>query len=363
MTRAAVALSVTAFATAVSFQQAPRAIALRPPNATLAEPFTGIYSIRELADGRVLLSDNGDETRLVIANLRTGAVRTLGHQGSGPSEYRRAGKLFALTGDSTLLMDADRNRRWLVLVRDSIVRTLPPDDPAVGAVPGDVFGVDTAGHLLSIRGSGADHRSGAISRLRSVAILASRRGAKPDTILQLRGYDQHVRFNAARSFSIHTMLMGSAEEHVQLFPDGWISIVRVEPYRVEWRKPDGSMIRGPDLPWEGPRSDATEKRAYAERHRKRYGADSEVSDIPWAERLAPIRAGSIATPEGSILIARSQWSKVTDTRYDLVDRSGRLIGQLAMPDSERVAGFGPRSVYVAVTDADGFKHLRRHPWP
>ena len=85
--------------------------------------------------------------------------------------------------------------------------------------------------------------------------------------------------------------------------------------------------------------------------------------MPWADRLAPIRTGTLATPEGSILIARSQWSQVTDTRYDLVDRSGRLIGQLAMPDSERVVGFGPRSIYVAVTDGDGFQRLRRHPWP
>lgn len=349
MKRTVVALCLTAFATTVSFPQFPRTITLRRADATLSEPFTGIYSIRELSDGRVLLSDNSDETRLVIANLRTGAVRTLGHQGSGPSEYRRAGKLFALTGDSTLLMDADRNRRWLMLVRDSIVRTLRPDDPDVGAVPGDVFGVDTAGHLLSIRGAGADHLSRDVSRLRNVAILSSRRGAKPDTILQLRGYDQHVRFNAARSFSIHTMLVGSAEEQVQLFLDGWISIVRVEPYRVEWRKPDGTIIRGPDLPWEAPRSNATEKRA--------------DPDAPWADRLAPIRRGSHGTSEGNILIARSQWSKVTDTRYDLVDRSGRLVGQLAMPDSERVVGFGPRSVYVAVTDGDGFKRLRRHPWP
>ena len=347
--RTAVAVCFSALAAAVAFQQAPRAITLRPADATLGEPFTSIYSIRELADGRLLISDNGNETRLVVADLRGDAVRTLGRQGSGPGEYRQAGKLFALTHDSTLLMDGDRSRRWLVLVRDSIVKTLAPDDPAVGAVPGDVFGVDSSGHVLSIRGSGADQLSREVSRLRNVAILSSRRGAKPDTILELRGYDQHVRFNAARSFSIHTMLMGSAEEQVQLFEDGWIGIVRVEPYHVEWRRPDGRIIRGPDLPWEAPRSNATEKRA--------------DPDAPWADRLAPIRRGSHGTPEGNILIARSRWSKVTDTRYDLVDRSGRLIGQLAMPGSERVVGFGPRSVYIVTTDGDGFQRLRRHPWP
>jgi len=41
MKRTVVALCLTAFATTVSFQQAPRAITLRPADATLAEPFTG----------------------------------------------------------------------------------------------------------------------------------------------------------------------------------------------------------------------------------------------------------------------------------------------------------------------------------
>lgn len=165
-------------------------------------------------------------------------------------------------------MDADRNRRWLVLVGDSIVKTLAPDDPMVGAVPGDVFGADTIGHLLSVRAVRAEHVSADVSRLRNVAILASRRGNRPDSVVGLRGFDQHVRWNTARTFSIHTMLVGSAEEQVQLFADGWISIVRVDPYRVEWRRPDGSMVRGPELPWDSPRSSAAERRAYAERHRK-----------------------------------------------------------------------------------------------
>jgi hypothetical protein len=354
----------SALAAAVSFQQAPRAITFRPADATLGEPFTSIYSIRELGDGHVLISDNGTETRLVVADLRGDAVRTLGRQGSGPGEYRQAGKLFALTHDSTLFMDGDRSRRWLVLVRDSIVRTLAPDDPTVGAVPGDVFGADSAGHLLGLRGGGATPLSGDISRLSNIAILASRRGGKPDTILKVRGYDQRVRFNPQRTFSVHSMLNGSAEEQVWLFQDGWIAIVHVEPYRVDWRAPNGTIRRGPDLLWEAPRSDATEKRAYDERQRRRRGERYRPdNDYPWAERLAPIRPGSLQTPEGFILVARSQWSRVPDSQYDLVDRTGAIVGRLALPDSERVIGFGARSAYVVVTDGDGFQRLRRHPWP
>jgi hypothetical protein len=30
--------------------------------------------------------------------------------------------------------------------------------------------------------------------------------------------------------------------------------------------------------------------------------------------------------------------------------------------SERMLGFGVRSIYVSVADDDGFEHIERHPW-
>jgi hypothetical protein len=72
MIRAAVAIAFTAVAAAVSFQQAPRTITLRPTDATLGEPFTSMYSIRELADGRVLISDYSRDNRVVVADLASG---------------------------------------------------------------------------------------------------------------------------------------------------------------------------------------------------------------------------------------------------------------------------------------------------
>jgi hypothetical protein len=71
----------------------------------------------------------------------------------------------------------------------------------------------------------------------------------------------------------------------------------------------------------------------------------------------------IAAPNGNLFVLRAQWSKESDTRYDVFDRTGQRVGQLALPDSERVVGFGPRSVYVSVRDGDDFHRLRRHPWP
>lgn len=60
MLRAAVATAFTAVATAVAFQEAPRAITLRRADATLGEPFTNINSVRELADGRFSLATQAE---------------------------------------------------------------------------------------------------------------------------------------------------------------------------------------------------------------------------------------------------------------------------------------------------------------
>jgi hypothetical protein len=364
-TRTAVAIGFTAVAAAVLVAQDIRTLQLKPADATLGEQFTGIFSIRELADRKVLVTDNSSETRLVVADLASGVVRQIGRQGAGPAEYRVAGRLLALQRDSSLLVEGQQGRRWLLLAGDRIVRTIPPDHPAIRTAPGDLFGADTSGNILGLRTTFVEQLEGDISRLVVGAILTSRRTARADTVARLRGYDQHVQFNRERTFSAHSMLHGSAEEQVQLFPDGWIAMVRIEPYRVDWRLPTGEIRRGPNLPWEAPRSDATEKRAFEDRQRKRMGERYRPTrdDYPWAARLAPIRPGSLPTPEGFILVSRSQWSRVTDSRYDLVDRRGSVVGRLALPDSERVVGFGPRSVYVAATDGDGFQFLRRHPWP
>lgn len=367
MLRIAVALGSTALAAAVAFQQAPRAIMLRPADATLGEPFTSIYSIRELADGRVLISDYSRDNRVVVANMGSGSVRRVGNVGAGPREYRQAGRLLALPGDSTLLIDSpDRGRWWLLMHHDSIVRNVPPDLPVLRVVGGNPSGVDDRGRVLGIRSAPAEKLAHNRIRLQLIAVIGNRNNSQADTIARLRGDEHHVAQVGTRErpFWVQTQLSGSVADQALMFPDGWIAVVRVEPYRVEWLTSSGTWIRGPEIAWEWPRSDAREKAAAFERLKRRVGDRAKEDDRPWADRLAPVRTNSmIAAPDGTLFVLRAQWSKEPDTRYDVFDRSGQRIGQLALPDSERVVGFGPRSIYISVRDEDGFHRLRWHLWP
>ena len=367
---AAVTVGIAAIVAALSLPQAPRAITLRPADATLGEPFASIYSIRELADGRVLISDNSSDNRVVVADLGSGRLRRIGHVGAGPREYRRAGRLFALPGDSTLLIDSpDRGRWWLLMHHDSIVRSVPPDLPALRVVGGSPSGADDRGRVLGVRSTGSEKLTHNRIRLKLVAVIGDRNGALADTIARLGGDEHEITQvgTRARPFWVQRQLSGSVAEQALMFPDGWIAVVRVEPYRVEWLTSSGGWVRGPEIPWERPRADAREKAAALERHRLRYGEKNlkQVEAYPWADRIAPVRSSSatIAAPDGKLLVLRAQWSKEPDTRYDVFDRSGQRLAQLVLPDSERVMGFGPRSIYISVRDGDDFHYLRRHPWP
>jgi hypothetical protein len=233
-------------------------------------------------------------------------------------------------------------------------------------VGADISGADSSGRVIGIRTAGADKLSGNFSRQKNVLLLANRNGSRGDTIARLRGAEQRVIQTGTRErpFWVVSILVGSVSDQAILFPDGWIAIARQEPYRTEWRPPDGRVVTGPIIPWEAPKGDAGEKRAALERLRRRSGPNAKDADLPWAERLAPFRSTALlGTPEGNLLVLRSQWSQISDTRYDLFDRTGGRLGQFAMPDSEKIVGFGRASAYTSITDGDGFQYLRRHPWP
>jgi len=179
-----------------------------------------------------------------------------------------------------------------------IVATLAPDAPAVAAATGLPRGVDGLGHAFSAEFIAAGNRLGDSTAL----LRVSRATGQTDTVTRLKALVARQSSapdkNGYFSFSVPTI--GTAEEALP-FPDGWVAVVRTDPYRVDRRSPDARWVRGAAVPFPVVRMDEKEKRAYMER--------------------------------------------------------------LVLPPNERVVSFGTTSVYVAVTDDDGIQRLRRHPWP
>ena len=77
------------------------------------EPFSSIRGLRELSDGRLLISD-GLEQAVRWVDFEHQRTQQVGRSGQGPGEYRMPGTLLPLPGDSTLLVDFGNIRMTVI---------------------------------------------------------------------------------------------------------------------------------------------------------------------------------------------------------------------------------------------------------
>ena len=357
------------FLPSAALAQAIRITPLAPPSGRLDHEFTRVESVRELKDGRVIVSDPNDRG-LVVIDFRNGSVVDVSHKGRGPGEYARAGTVYGLAADSSVMSD-NANRRWLLLHGDRVVATIPPDDPAVLAAAGIVSGADTFGHVLTQRRPPPKPGPSIIGKDDSTTlVLVSRARGTVDTLTAVRRQPGRLeaRYSADGRLSSTTMRINPfvAGEKFILFRDGWLAVARVEPYRVDWRAPDGKWTRGAPLPIPSINMNDREKRAAMARMAKENNLPVTSPDAfsDWPATLSPFRpSGSLLeASDGRLLVPHQSSADHEETIYDVVNRRGQLDGQLTLPPNERIAGFGAASVYVVVVDDDGIERLRRHPW-
>jgi hypothetical protein len=336
----------------VGWAQAPVTIRLGEPEARLNEEFSDLVAMRELADGRLLLSDR-KEQRLVVADLTTGRVRDISRKGGGPGEFELfVFRLLPLGGDSTLAADMNR---WLVLLGDSVIATLMPDVPAKKAV--SLWPIAAGNSWLLSQGffRGGDSTQATLVDLATgesrVIAMLHKGNAQRAQPREVRTSDGRVAVGIGR-------VPLAVSDAAMLFPDGWVAVARVQPYRVEWWSPDGRWIRGGLLPFTAVRVNEREQAAYAERNSWARGATQWPDVLPPFDGLTEL----VASPEGLLLVPRLPTASRPETRYDVVDRSGTLRGEIVLAPNQRIAGFGRRSVYVMETDDDGIQRVQRHAW-
>ena len=348
--------------------QAPNGTRLRPASARLNEEFSRIVGLRELSDGRVLIAD-ADDGRLVVADFESNLVRKIGREGSGPGEYARPALLTSLSPDSTLMPDPV-SRRWLVLQSDRIVLTIPVEHPAIKASRGWVKGTDEHGHALVTGPPPIREGIRTLGKADSIEmLLVTIATGRTDTITRLRTAPLEIWTELDNAGKVTRAGLRnppfSVGEEPVIFPDGWVAIARLDPYRVEWRSPDGRWVRGAALPFREQPVDARERQAYLDRRATTFGrAQTPPPDNSWPATVPPFQPSPFVTaPDGTLLILRTPTADHPGHRYDRVDRVGNLVGWLELAATERLAGIGVRGAYVVATDENGIQHLQRHPWP
>jgi hypothetical protein len=376
---AALVLLFAAAADAWGQSVGPRTIELAPPTATLPAEFTLVSSVRELSDGRLLIADASERT-LFVATWPKGSVAQIGRNGSGPGEYLQPSALFALRGDSTLLPDS-RNSRWLLLSGAAIATTVGPDSPVIKGGARLPLGADEHGNVLVSRpmgegaaaaatGLGVREPAQATPRLDSVRLVRiARATGRADTLAMLKARAATIKVQgpANNPTSVEILINPLATgELAALFPDGWIAIARLDPYRVDWIAPDGRTIRGLALPFERTRLDLDEQRAFVERQAARTGRPPRdlASFAEWPEIMPPFLTESLLrAPDGRLWIRRTPTAAQPNPPYDVVDRRGVLVDRVSSGKDVDIVGFGRGVVYTVLTDDDGIQHVQRRPFP
>ena len=349
--------------------QSFRAIRLSPADALLGEEFIAVSSLRELSDGKVLVTDRREQ-RIVLVDFRTQQVSPVSRRGQGPGEYSSPPLLFPLAGDSSLLV-ARTQRRWILMHGPNVVSTLPPNDAALLAARSNVLGTDTVGRVLTSRAPSPQAGVTVITSRDSLALVfVDRASGQADTIARLRRATSRSTLTLdaqgkEKSSSFDQPGVMSTEEVAAAFPDGAVAIARLSPFRVDWRLPNGTWVRGDSLPIRPVPIDARQKQWYMKLQAGDDPPEPPETLGPWPSVFPPFLSGSsplLAASDGRLLIRRPRDADHNDTRYLLINRRGQAEAELTLPSNSSIVGFGTHSAYVIVTDGDGIQRLHRHRW-
>jgi hypothetical protein len=384
-------LAAAAIATPVA-AQAPLKT-LTKADVEYAEPFTAINGVRELRDGRVVVSDIREKTVQVV-DLKAGSAAKIGREGSGPGEYALPARLLAMPGDTSIVYDP-LNRRFLIVGPDAkpgpFVSFENEGSGPVRVSLGARY-TDARGRLYSVGPNYSLDQNGASVSSDSAPILRFDRTTKktdtlayvltPTTTIRTSqgGTNVSVRAGGGNPFA--------ATDEWAVTADGHLAILRVKDYHVDWYAPNGQKTSGPAIAYQKIRVTDEDKKQWRERAAsgggtaivmtQRVGPGGASSNagvgaptsvqLPeptdWPEVKPPfVGQAAVAAPNGQIWVLRTRAAADKTPTYDVFDASGRVVSRVALPRNTRLLGFGNGTVYLARSDEDDLQYLQRYRIP
>jgi len=361
---------------------------LGAPTANFSEDFGTIQTVRELADGRVLVADPLGGA-LFVVDMDAGTRTLLGTEGQGPGEYRQPDAVWELPGDSTLLVDLG-NGRMISLGPDLSFGDTSPlsaGDPRSGMVIALPVGVDDAGNVYS-RSMGGGGRPG---------------GQLPDSGAVLRIVRGAMTFDTVASFKLGDRLMSTSGgannrqqriENIPLSPedswgiasDGSVAVARSGDYHIEWFGTDGVLTRGQPFAVDVIALGTAEKEEWVEAQgrsgggvginvsinngvvqmgfqRGGTGNQREIDQYQWPEAKPFFYSGRLEVDPEDRVWVRRHVDAGADATYDVFDRAGGHVATYTLANNKRVIGFGANAVYVVAYDEFDLNYLERYAMP
>jgi len=374
---------------------------LSKPEVEFGEPFSSVTAIRELRDGRVLVTDSKDKI-VQLVDLKGQRASKVGREGSGPGEYALPMALVGLPGDTSIVFDP-LNSRYLTILPDGkpgatfrLEDGAPPpkaasgDGPATGrsiATISSPRGVDGRG-MLYFEGSPISFGpNGPVASDSAPVMRYDRKTWRYDTLtfVQLpKNSAQIQNSGSGGQRNVQIRLGGNspfpARDGWTVLPNGSVMVVRVRDYHIDVVSPSKQVTKGPAVAYTAVKVGEAEKQEYrdAQKNPTSIGISRSVENGKVTTGAAPIppaaepkewpaqkpafiaQNGVLATPNGEIWVLRSRAARDDVPRYDVFSSTGRLIGAVVLPKKTRVVGFGSRgAIYTVRSDDDDLLYLQR----
>jgi hypothetical protein len=347
-------------------------------DATFPAAFSYLSGIRELSDGRILAADPTSQV-LVCLDMGAGSADTIGRQGPGPQEYEGPDRVFALPGDSTLLVDLGNGRLTVIDPEGTFVAWTPmttATEDGMGRTIHPNF-VDSVGNLYD---AGPYSREGPPD---TTALHRIDRVTREETRVAAAWHAEYVRPQPGAK---RPMLI--LHDDWAIGSDGRVAVIRANGYSVDWYFPDGSVAHGPPNEVEtfplvesdmeaglesmsatGIMSMALVGEGGTQSLQMSRGIPASqmqgIDGYDWPETLPVFRMGGAQiSPRGNVWVERFMPAGAPG-RMEVFDEQGNRVGFIELPPRSKIIGFGvgaeaASTAYVARTDDVGLIWLERY---
>ncbi len=372
---------------------------LSKPEAEFAEPFTQISALRELRDGRVIVTDVRDKI-VQIVDLKSQRATKVGREGSGPGEYGLPTTLVGMPGDTTFVFDPLNSRYLTVLPDGKPGATFRLEDgaPPAPAAPSNgppgmrvMAGLqspratDARGYLYFEGSSVTFGPEGPVSADSAPVMRYDRKTYKYDTLtfVRLPKNNASVQTRSTGGNRNVSVRMGGASPFPArdvwtVLPNGTVAVARVSDYHVDMIGPNKQVVRGTAVPFTPVKVGEAEKAEYRKaqttnqpiaimrtndngRMQTSTGPVSAPSEpTEWPAVKPPFTNSILASPSGEVWVSRSRAGNDEIPRYDVFSSAGKLVRTVLLPKNTRIVGLGAGgAIYTIRLDEDDLQYLQR----
>ena len=370
MTRLAILSSLlVALARAESQSEpAPRTLPSLPLHITV--DLAQVASVRELANGHLLISDAGAPAILVV-DPSSNAVRKLGREGRGPNEFVRPGGIYYdVDGTTSLIVDRGQARVFVVDKNGALtgMRSIEQRGSQRAADSYDPLRIDAALHTYFVEQGAIYRPDGGGDSIPLIRFDVAQQ--RPDTVAHLFRTRPTIVSTQGRMTFGRTPVFSPADSWA-VASDGSIALVRSSPYRIDWISPTGQRTIGPAISY-APVPVTDKDKAPKEASETASigggpagGRQTTVSTLSIKPEYAKVKPAFdpldlVVAPDGRLWVGRQEAAGAKQALYDVFDRIGTRVDRVALPARSHVVGFGPSAVFVAELDDDDLPRLRKY---